>query len=512
MKKIICVLFVLVMLVPMVGCSGNKQFDSESAMMEYLNGMWVVDNNREDRTYYIFRDNKIYNISDTVFLGKLEELFDSYISDDHLAELCKLDFATAIDALGAEAILGDCQENVVLQPGKGKVIIDQGMTYEKSIIIADDAVSIKEVNEKVGTTLNKLSDTEDFATAHFESLFNQALDNYQIPSSYFLMDTKEYGEAIKSTISSFDWWSLVQSEGDLQAYKPNEALTPLNGSCLIITKESLTYLYKTSVSTGFIGQNHEELLSLIYNPEKGSCEITTVNTSNMNAHSLIAYCIYATQNIPGAYTDPATLYNDMVAKGETKRTDYDTTITMKSNGLEYSLRITYDEVPADFNVQVDNTISLKQIMDANEKSQGTDAQNTPSQSGTLELLLDGSKSWVGKWALDGWAYNVHFVFKEDGTCYFALSELEVLGAGMGTYSVEDGNTLYLELMEIGKKCSDIYSFDPDTFSLKVISAESFMAKKGDILYLQEDVDNDAEKIEKWGSLYSKAPMESETWE
>ena len=87
MKKIICVLFVLIMLVPMVGCSGNKQFDSESAMMEYLNGMWVVDNNREDRTYYIFGDNKIYNISDTVFLRKLEELFDSYISDDHLVEL-----------------------------------------------------------------------------------------------------------------------------------------------------------------------------------------------------------------------------------------------------------------------------------------------------------------------------------------------------------------------------------------------------------------------------------------
>ncbi len=511
MKKTLLICTLCFLLLFVTACSNNDstevtfqdtiEFSSSEEMFNHMAGMWVVEDDAIEKSYYIFQNGQVYVMTDTMYAATVKELLDSAVQNGGLEALYKQDFASITSRmyLSDVAITPD-PVKLFLQNGKFKLY--DGKFNEQSIVITESSVFLVEKDAETPAVITKISDTADLSTVHFETLFTLSLDSYQLPTKYFLKDTAEYGEAIKSTISGFDWWTLTQTGDGIQVYTPNDALSPISGSKLLISKESVTYIYKTSVSTGFIGQNHEELLTVNYRPEDGEFEVIEVNASLTDMYSLMAYGLYAIQDIPGVYTDPETLYSDMLYNGEVT----ETTLTLKVNGIEYF--IDESDTYVQFKIQVDDTISLAQAQHLDEANKNY----APLQSGTLEQLLDGSKSWVAKWKFAGWEYNVHFVFKEDGTCYFALSELELLSAGMGTYTVKNGNTLHLSLAVGVEDGTDIYTFDPDDFSLTVVSTENFAAKNGDVFYLQEAEYTDAEQIINWGNLYSGGAVDSEEWE
>lgn len=142
----------------------------------------------------------------------------------------------------------------------------------------------------------------------------------------------------------------------------------------------------------------------------------------------------------------------------------------------------------------------------------SDEQPEPSQpatqGGDLSTLLDGTRSWIGQWEYEGYTYNLHYVFEEDGACYFALSEMVIYSAGMGTYTV-DGNNLTLNIRMGGKTYNVTYAFNPDAFSLTVSSEAGLVAEKGYTFILEEDMDNDAEKIKHFGEYYAEGIPEDE---
>ncbi len=71
MKKLISILLICVTIMSMTACANTHRFESESAMMEYLNGMWVVDDANQEE-YYIFYDGKIFYESDVSFKNTIE--------------------------------------------------------------------------------------------------------------------------------------------------------------------------------------------------------------------------------------------------------------------------------------------------------------------------------------------------------------------------------------------------------------------------------------------------------
>ena len=383
MKKTMVFMLVFALMLSMIACGNdghnNKQFASGDEMLQHLEGMWVVGDNAEEKTYYIFQNGQIYNLTDTMYSAQVENLLDSALQNSGLDALHLQDFATVSDRMYLSDV-AVTPDPVSLYPQNGEIKLYEGKYEQKSIIITEDTVLLAPKDSENAAVMTKLSNTVDLSTEHFEALFNQVIDSYQIPASSFLVSTEEYGEMIKSTISGFDWWNLIWTDEEQQLYTPNEALTPINGSKLLITKEDLLYVYKVSVSTGFIGENHEETLTITYSPEEGVFEAIEVNKSLSNVHTLIAYGLYAVQNIPGAYTNPEALYNDMIAMGETTNSVYGTTATMTANGLKYTFTIS--DVLTEFEIMVDDTISFKEVLDATKENENTTTPGTSSDNNT----------------------------------------------------------------------------------------------------------------------------------
>ena len=373
----------------------------------------------------------------------------------------------------------------------------EGQYNEKSIVITKESVLLMASDTEKSTVMTKISDAADFSMKRFEEIYNEVTENYAVPTSQFWLDTKEYGEMVKTKISSFDWWSLaLGSDSKVEPYVPPKELTTLKGSLLLIKKEELVLTHKVNVSSW--DNSWEPSFTILYSPESGYLTVADQDNNALNLLSLVQYGVYAVQNFPGAYTDPVELYN-AIANTELVSSDDKNKKELTINGLTYTLYVGTDGTWGMLDVRAQDTIFLSDILEnTQEKTENTEPEPGPTRSGTLEQLLDGTKSWVAPWEFDGWEYNVHFVFKEDGTCYFALSELEVFDAGMGTYTVKDGKTLSLSLKLSGKKYSATYDFDPENFSLTVTSMKGIVGEKGEVFYFTEDTELEAEIVEDWG--------------
>ena len=530
MKKTILICILCFLLLCVTACGSESKgvtfentiaFSSTDEMLQHLNGMWVVDEDAEKKSYYIFENGQVYFTTDTMYATQATELLDTALQSGGLDSLYMQDFSNISSRMYPSDVY-TTPDPVTLFPEDGIIKLHEGKLSEENIVITEDAVLLVPTGiSGNGKTLTKLSDTADLTTEHFEQLFNQVVDSYQISSSYILMDPVDFGEIVKVIAPSFnslEWQETYSDENSIR-YETLPMLSQYNeaGTFLISNKE-VDYSHTKSFETVSFNQATLQIepsyltfkFKIYYNLETPGVGVLKTSDRKINVTELIEYCLYAVENHPGAYTNATKLYDDMMTIGKTSTTAYtnDVTTTLKFKGLEYSLSISADGTSAQFHIRVDDTVSLRTALDIAEANK----YYAPLQSGSLDQLLDSSKSWVAKWKLEGQEYNVFFVFKEDGTCYWALGDTELFGAGMGTCSVKDGNTLYLELMELGKKHTDIYTFDPDAFSLTIVSAESFAANKGEVLYLQESTEIGAEQVENWGTLYSQDMSESLEWD
>lgn len=117
--------------------------------------------------------------------------------------------------------------------------------------------------------------------------------------------------------------------------------------------------------------------------------------------------------------------------------------------------------------------------------------------------LDYSKVWAADYYFGGYLYHIYLVFEKDGTCYFALADMQLWDAGKGSYSVND-NSVTINITAGGRKLSGTYRFESDTNALIVTSQEGLVGQQGDVFTLYEDTANDVDKIIKWGNDYANS--------
>ena len=510
----------------------NPRFNSNEEMLQFMEGMWVAEDDTEEKNYYVFQDNQICIITDALYSAAVEKLLDSALQNGGLDVLSKQDFETVAKRMYLSDI-SFVPEPIMLYPKSGEIKLNKGKSDEETIAIINDTVFLKNTATETGVTMKKLSDTTDFSIKAFQPLFDTVKDACEVPAGYILMPTEEYGEMVKTMLTDFSptIWRETRPDENSIVYETIPEWFAV-GKLLISNKE-IDLKYAATYDTKYFNaatSTFEKIstLKIYYQPERPSVGTMQSSSTKINITSLMQYCLYAVKDYPGVYKDSAALYADMKAHGETKISTYDISTTLKLNGVEYWLTEGPSGTSATFVIQIHDTIPLKQALDIVGKDKNVEENKntetntpandniepttTPTQSGTLEQLLDGSKSWVGEWEHDGWLYNVFFVFKEDGTCYFALGDMELFGAGKGTYTVKDNKTISLDLKMNGEKSSATYTFDPDTFSLTVASAKGIVAKKGDVFYLQENTNQDVEIIKGWADSYADGMPESSTWE
>lgn len=517
MKKAILTVTLCILLLCITACGNTNrstaafdntmEFASSEEMLKHLDGMWVVDADAAENSYYIFRDGQIYITTDTMYSAQVKNMLDNALQNGGVEALYNQDFAS----VSKRMYLSDVSitpNAISLFPQNGEIKMYEGQYDEKSVVITEESVLLTTSDTENGTVMTKLSDAADFSMERFEEIYNEVTENYAVPTSQLWLGLTEYGEMVKTKIPQFDWW-VDKSTSDIEAYAPSGGISTLDGSGLVITKQSLEFVYKINVASW--NDSYEPTLTIEYNPGKGSFLVHDKDNNALNLLSLVQYGAYAVQNFPGAYTDPVELYN-AIANTELVTADG---ITNKKeltvNGLTYSLCVGTDGTWGQFSIEANDTIHLVDVLKSRqETTEDTETVTTPTQSGTMEQLLDSTKSWVGLWELDGWEYNVHFVFNQDGDCYFALSsETELFGAGLGTYTVKDGNKLSVSMKMDGEKHSVTYAFNPEDFSLTVASKKGLVAEKGDVVFLREDTDIDVETVEGWAERLAEGLSEED---
>lgn len=190
----------------------------------------------------------------------------------------------------------------------------------------------------------------------------------------------------------------------------------------------------------------------------------------------------------------------------------DSSITSEYTGDDWKYSFLVNNITVMMTAIKQNGNSHNSTNNNSSSHSDSSGSSTSTKSRALEQLLDGNKSWIGEWEYDGWEYNIHFVFTEDGACYFALtSETELFGAGIGTYAVKDENKLSVKIMMVGKEKTATYNFNPEDFSLTVTSKEGLVAEKGDVFCLREDPDNDVAQVQQWGELLADGAVENDLW-
>ena len=502
MKKLIGFFALFFLLLCMTACNNNDdhtdlgnsmKFTSSEEMLKYMDGMWVTEDNADAKSYYIFQNGQVYVMTDAMYCAQVTKILDSTLQNGGLDALYVQDFENISNRMHLNDI-STKPDPVTLFPEDGIIKLYDGKYDEESIVITEDAVLLVAKDTENTAVITKLSNTADFSHNDFSSLFDAVKKNYtSVPASWLFPSAGEYAEVIKEFYPDIEYFVLVNKTNDSATYT-SDGKTKDSYSTFFVSNDSVIY--------------SRDKLVITYTPGSSSYDLLVMDKKYPNLAQLLQYVEPVLNCFPGTLST-----SEIVERFENEHTVSSgwRTLVITTDGITCTINQTTDNKEMLIRIEVANSIQLPEEFEIKEDA--TITETTPMQSGTLEQLLDGSKCWVGKWKFEGWEYNVYYVFKEDGNCYFALgSNTYLFGAGMGTYTVADGNIISVDLMMNGKKCPATYIFDPNTFSLEVVSVEGFAAQKGDTFSLQEDMDHDVETVENWGESHSQETIDDEDWD
>ena len=365
MKRIITRILVVVLLVSLLaGCSDNKKFDSTEAMLQHLEGMYVGEAKSGDMYCWVIFEGKLYFVNDAVFEYCVESVFSNLAEERKFAELSSLEYSTVLEKLGAKALLPYAEEAVICNPKKGTIIIDEGQSYEKKILVKDDGIVVKDkyIYEDVEYKLAKNADTVDFSDECFVDLFEQTKKNYEISLGQYWTDAKDFGEFVRTNNPVVNSWNVDTDDGDLLIYKPDEK-APIGGSFMIAKDQVLFSKEDLAVATDKWKPDFTIYYSLgntLGNSDNGLLQISDVDNLSLNVPLMFQYAVYATKNFPGTYTDYMELYNAVIAEESTVENGWEIFDKMIC-GVHYQLKIGTNGTQALLVVNPNDTISLRAV-------------------------------------------------------------------------------------------------------------------------------------------------------
>ena len=240
MKKAILFLLAFVLVLSITACSDGRSFDSSDALLEEMEGMWLV---RETNTYYIFRDGRVYKLGEYTIINRFKSHLDSLVKN-RILDLSTLTYARAISAQGTPQFLGE-PETITIEPKKGRIHIDKDGPQAERIQIKEDHVTVRDVETNGLYSLEKYSDTIDFSGEDFEALFQEAVDNYTISFSDFTYSASEYAQALKSAYP----------------YPTRSDSFTISNDMMIFSEDGSQNSYVMYNPSGVLGQDYHLLIS-----------------------------------------------------------------------------------------------------------------------------------------------------------------------------------------------------------------------------------------------------------
>lgn len=340
MKKTICLLLVLLLFGLLAGCSNNKQFENDAALLEYLNGMYTLEDNSANRTYYIIENGKIYSFNDVNFSGEVKKLFDTLAMDNKIKELSNLNYETALSPISS-AVLEYVQSDVTIKPKKGIIFIDADKSYEKQIHIGEDGIFVKEPDDDVKTQMTKLSGEVDLSGEHFQEIFNKTKEEYAIPMNHFLRTTEEMGNWY------LDFWDRKTEIAD-NTYKLYYASGRETG---VLAWNEKMFVHTTGKEATMDGT---PTFQMLYEPTLENNQLVISDKMNPDfRYMLDAYVEPLLRRIPGALSSDE-IRETFGKRGETKNGVR--SCKFVQSGIEYNITIDYNIIiePGHQTVLTDN--------------------------------------------------------------------------------------------------------------------------------------------------------------
>lgn len=508
MKKVLCAILIISVLLSFAAC-GSPRFESEEEMYSYLSGLWRVDTLQQDR-YLAFVEGEIYQINAADVSSYIEKKLDNVLKTEGCGALLELQERNVYEEMLAQGKLGVAFENVEVNPKKGIISINPGEFYEEQIIVEGDHVGIKDVDDEYTLDMDKLSDKIEFPKDKFQEIYRETVENYTISIAQLAYSPEAYGEIVRTIHPEIDSWYLTENSNDLTVYTTS-GTTHYTGGLFMVSKDDLLF------SKGIAADGDSDL-RVMYDLEgvlAADYELFVHQESKSSPRDVLRYAEPLLQLLPGAPTVNEIIHaferNGKVSYGmksfEETVNGYRYMVTQNVTGdntsfyLYLPTEIKLSDIPEDWGEQQEPEATEPDTLPEEEPTQS--AMEIPDGPG-LFGKLDYTKTWRTQCSVDGYPYNLFFVFQEDGKCYFVLSEWEIIGGGEGTYQVSDPYTLTLDMTISTVKFHVTYTFDPATNSLTIVSDEGILGKKGEVYRLEHDPGNDVEKIKSFGMMLANA--------
>jgi len=357
MKKIIVAILILALCLSMTAC-GTPRFDSQEAMLSYLNGVWMVESIDDIKEYYVFQDGNIYTFHDQSVTYQIDSFLSNTYKTKGLDALLLLDYPSFLTSVTVADILSDPLDSIEINHKKGEIILDKDGLFEKHIIVEENSVGIKDADEDYSTSLIKISDTVDLSIEKYQTYFNESKNSFTVPTQQFWTDVKEYGALVKAYNPVVDGWELTTATDTTTIYESNKRVTSMSGA-LIVSKDAVTYTYKVSVT-----KDWTPWFVINYTPESGTLQIIDQDNLSLDVPLLFQYAAYAVKQFPGAYEDYMDLYNSVMSETGTISSSVHTR-EKTINGLTYHLQLKTDKTWAFLTVKANDTLTLGTIMGNN---------------------------------------------------------------------------------------------------------------------------------------------------
>ena len=354
MKRVIALIMVCILLLGFTACGKAPVFEDQNGMNAYLNGMWCVENSG---VYYIFQDGKVYTTSDSQFEYTCKSLMDAAVKNKNIKPLIQLSFEKAVNSFVDDGF-SEC--DVSMNPKKGIVVIDKDKTYEKQIVVNENTVMLKEADEKIGKTLEKVSDEIDFSGEHFKEIFETKKENYKIPTSVLWTPPSEYATFVRKLNPKIENWVLTSKDDETILYEDNGLVPSIDGF-FAVTKEEVLYNSKITVN-----KDWSPAFFVNYNPYEHG-RITVIDSDNMSLDLLLLcqYIAYAVQEFPGAIEH--TELHDILLKEEGTVNNGLFILEKEIGGIKYRLELGTNGTSAYLSATVGETLTFGEYVNYTKK-------------------------------------------------------------------------------------------------------------------------------------------------
>lgn len=360
MKKKVVLSMFCVLILFLSACSLTPQFENQDAFFQHLNGVWLIENEEDSHSYFVFEDGQLYCTNDSTFSYALEEVMDNSLNKGSLNALLQLNFKTAITAASKNSLLGSPIETDSVNYKKGTIRFDSDSSDDnlyKQISVKKDAVIYTDPSGN-RYSLTKLSDDIDFSGSHFEAIFNKIKADYKVSTSQFWTDTYEYGELIKMYHPEISGWTVTTYTEENIIYESNRYVTSITGLLSIMDSE---LLFTNQVN---LTSNWKPAFSILYSPKENYIAVIDTDNMSLDMGLLVLYATKAVQNFPGAleYLEVCQIIQEEVNKGNYTIEDGSMVINKTINGITYLVKEGTNSTQGSVYVSVNETMTVAEIM------------------------------------------------------------------------------------------------------------------------------------------------------